>query len=71
MRITDLRQYLERNFKGTQAFDTENIVGDMLYCCYKRHDVQVWYCPAYDYLEIFGLTRSEFVSLGDIIDVCY
>ena len=26
MRITDLRNYLERNFKGTQAFDTENIV---------------------------------------------
>lgn len=71
MRITDLREYLERNFKGMQAFDTPNIVGDMLHCCYAKHDVQVWYCEDYEYIEIFGLTRSEFVSLGDIIDVCY
>lgn len=70
MRITDLRKYLLENFKGTQAFDTENIVGDMLYCCYSKHDVQVWYCPDYDYIEIFGLTRSEFLSLSDIIDAC-
>lgn len=46
--------------KGIQAFDNRNIAGDRLITIYNHDDVQVDYCPFWQYVEIFGLDPIEF-----------
>ena len=69
-KITKLRIFLiDNNYKDTQTFDTRNIIGDSMYTVYDEDGITVDYCYDYDYLEIFGLTKEEYISLKDILNV--
>lgn len=69
-RIEKLRKFLiEHDFKGTQTFDSRNPVGDRMVTIYEDDGITVDYCPYYEYLEIFGLSRKEYHSLSDILDI--
>ena len=69
-KMTKLRKFLiENNYEGTQTFDTRNIVGDSMYTVYDDDGIVVDYCRYYDYLEIFGLTKEEYTSLKDVLDI--
>lgn len=57
-----LKEFLE-DYKGTQIFNTRNLVGDYMETIYHRNDIRVDYCASYDYLEVFGLSDTEFVEL--------
>lgn len=68
--LEKLRDFLiEHNFKGTQTFDSRNIVGDSMTTIYNCDGIIVDYCGGYEYLEIFGLTDEEYLSLKDILDI--
>lgn len=57
-----LKEFLE-GYKGTQIFNTRNLVGDYMETIYHRNNIVVDYCPSYNYLEVFGLSDTEFVEL--------
>lgn len=62
--MNNLKRFLQ-DYKGTQVFNTRNLVGDSMETIYKQNNIQVDYCKDYDYLEIFGLNQEEFNSLVD------
>ena len=68
--MDELKRFLQ-NYKGTQVFNTRNLVGDSMETIYKQNNIQVDYCKDYDYLEIFGLTQKEFNSLVNITHFGY
>lgn len=63
-RVDTLRKYLEENgYVGLQAFSTPQYpIKENPVLVYHRDNIEVWYHDGI--LEIFGLTTSEFVSLG-------
>lgn len=63
--MENLKRFLQ-GYKGTQIFNTRNVVGDSMKTIYKQNNIQVDYCEDYDYLEIFGLTQKEFNSLVNL-----
>lgn len=70
-RIEKLRKFLiEHDFKNTQTFDSRNLAGDGMVTIYEDDGITVDYCLFYEYLEIFGLSRKEYHSLSDILDIC-
>lgn len=71
-KIEKLRNFiLENGYKGTQAFNSRNLLGDSMTNIYedKENGVIVDFCHYYNYLEIFGLSDEEYKSLKDILDV--
>ena len=70
-RVDVIKEFLkETGFKGIQTFNTKNVVGDSLDRIYNEDDVEIWYCPDYGYLEIFGLTNSEYEQLRGFLYIC-
>lgn len=53
-------EFLKEEFPhGVQTFFTPNIVGDTTFNIYDEDGICIYYCPSYDYIEIFGLTEDE------------
>lgn len=44
---------------GEQAFFSRNTAEDTMFTVYEKDGIQIDYCPHWDYIEIFGLTRDE------------
>lgn len=60
-KLNKLIEFLKDRFSdGVQAFDTRNIAGDSMVTIYYDGEVVVDYCPYYEYIEIFGLTKEQF-----------
>ena len=53
-----------------QTFNTRNIIGDTMTNIYDDNDIQIDVCYAYEYIEVFGLSESEYQELLKT-DVCY
>ena len=69
-RVIKLRNFLKGSFDyKIQAYNTPNTVGDKTITVYAEDSIIVKYCPLGEYLDILGLTVSEFESLGDILDI--
>lgn len=70
-KMEKLRKFIKNGYKGTQAFNTHNFVGDPMSEVYtdEENGVRVDFCFKYDYLEIFGLSDEEYASLSDVLDV--
>ena len=63
--VKQVMEFLEEQFpKGIQMFDNRNWAGDEMANIYSFSGVSIDYAICYDYVEIFGLTDSEF-SLVD------
>lgn len=62
-RIKKLKKFLQKNYPGIQAFNTRNIMGDYTVNVYNEDNIKVDYAPNYEYIEIFGLTGTEFDNL--------
>lgn len=59
--MSKLIEFLKDRFPdGIQAFSTKNIAGDRMVTIYYDGEVEVDYCPYYEYIEIFGLTKEQF-----------
>lgn len=59
--MSKLIEFLKDRFPyGIQAFSTKNIVGDSMVTIYYDGEIMVDYCPSYEYIEIFGLTKEQF-----------
>lgn len=59
--MNKLIEFLKDRFPdGVQAFDTKSIVGDRMVTIYYDGEIVVGYCPYYEYIEIFGLTKEQF-----------
>lgn len=67
--MTKLINFLHENFKdGVQMFNTRNILGDFMYTVFHEGDIIVDYAPDYGYIEIFGLSQSEFDAVANLYD---
>jgi hypothetical protein len=67
--MTKLINFLHENFKdGVQMFNTRNTVGDFTYTVFHEGDIIVDYAPDYGYIEIFGLSQSEFDAISNLYD---
>ena len=64
-KISKLKIFLQKNYANVQSFNTRNTMGDYIETVYDEDGIQVYYAPAYDYIEIFGLTEKQFNSLLD------
>lgn len=62
-KILLLKEFLQKNYKQKQAFNTRNIVGDPMTTVYDKNGVIIDYCAYYDYVEIFGLENDVFNEL--------
>lgn len=62
-RIEKLTDFLLEEYPHTQAFNTHNLVGDYMESVYEDKSIEVFYAPGYGYVEIFGLTESEFENI--------
>lgn len=69
-RLNELRNFInEIGFNGKQTFDSRNVAGDSMVTIYEKDGITVDFCHYYDYLEIFGLSEEEYLSLGDILGI--
>jgi hypothetical protein len=64
-KIDKLKRFLQKNYPNEQAFNTRNIIGDIMETVYDEDGIIVDYCYGYEYIEIFGLTDVEFEDLID------
>lgn len=62
-RISKLKKFLQENCPNMQAFNTRNLVGDIMDTIYEKDGIVVDICYYYNYIEIFGLTDEEFEDL--------
>lgn len=70
-KIEKLREFIiQSGLKGFQTFNSRNIIGDSMATIYKQDGITVDYCHYYEYLEIFGLSKTEYRSLSDVLDIC-
>ena len=60
-----IKKIFTRKLPQYTAFNTRNIAGDYMENVYDKDNIQVDYCPYYEYIEIFGLTDKEFEELLD------
>ena len=59
--VEQVMEFLEEWFPtGIQMFDNKNWAGDEIANIYYFSGVEIDYAADYDYIEIFGLTYSEF-----------
>ncbi len=60
-RVKRIKDFLNDVFEGRQPqiFTTKNIVGDFLVPIYEEDEVEIEYCPKWNYVEIFGLSEEE------------
>ena len=69
--IKKLRDFIVNGgYRGMQAFNTRNIIGDSMTTIYDSDGITVDFCYHYSYLEIFGLTDEQYKSLSDILNIC-
>ena len=62
-----LIKFLKNKFpKRIQMFNTRNNVGDRMFTIYHEDGITVYYCPDYDYIEIFGLTDKQFEKVKNV-----
>ena len=70
-RVKRLVNFIKENdLEGMQSFDTRNTVGDPMYNIYCEDGICVDKCDYYGYIEIFGLTKEEYLSLNRVLNVC-
>lgn len=63
-RTENVIEFLKTEFpERIQMFNTRNIVGDVMLRIYDKDGIQIDYCYRYTYIEIFGLTETEFKSV--------
>lgn len=68
--IKALKEFLLSHFNRKQTFSVRNLVGDPMTTVYSKNGITVDYCPNWDYLEVFGLTESEYWSLSEVVHTC-
>ena len=64
-KLSKLKRFLQSNYPNIQAFNCSGYFGDELDEVYNEDGIEVLYCYAYNYIEIFGLDEDEFYSLLD------
>lgn len=63
-KIDNLKKFLRNsNLLGKQVFNSEALVGDNREVVYSKDGVVVLVCYYWDYVEILGLSESEFNSI--------
>lgn len=55
--------YILNNRGRVQMFDCSDCFGDEKITIYDSNGIEVLYCPIYDYIEVFGLTNTEYEQL--------
>lgn len=66
-KLSKVVKFLCQEFpSGVQMFDTRNIVGDPMENIYSEDGIDIDYCYAYNYIEVFGLTEEEFIFLNQL-----
>lgn len=64
--VKQVMGFLEERFpQGIQMFDSRNLVGDEMINIYSLGGVYIDYAIYYYYIEIFGLTDSEFLLIDE------
>lgn len=70
-RVKRLVDFIKENdLEGMQSFNTRNTVGDPMCNIYCEDGICVDECSYYGYIEIFGLTKEEYLSLNQVLNVC-
>lgn len=70
LKMEILKMFLvSEGYQGMQTFKSANTVGDKTETVFYACGVTVKYAPGYGYLEIFGLTDTEYQSLNTILDI--
>lgn len=69
-KLEKLKNFIrEKDFVGIQTFNSRNVVGDPMVTIYNQDGIVVDCCYFWGYLEIFGLTEEEYLSLSDVLDI--
>lgn len=70
-KIENLKKFLRTSdLLGKQVFNSESLVGDTREVVYSKDGVRVLVCYYWDYVEILGLSESDFNSIKTRRD-CY
>lgn len=63
-KIDNLKKFLRTSdLLGMQVFNSESLVGDAREVVYSKDGVRVLVCYYWNYVEILGLSESEFNSI--------
>lgn len=63
-RIENLKKFLRNSgLLGMQVFNSESLVGDNREIVYSDGNIKVLVCYYWEYVEILGLSESEFNSI--------
>lgn len=69
--MSKLIEFLKDRFPdGIQAFSTKGIGGDSMVTIYYDGGITVDFCPYYEYIEIFGLTKEQFEEVCEKANLC-
>lgn len=71
--MTDLKkakQVIKKHIKEAThgLFDCCNIMGDILQTIYERDTLRIDICYDYEYFEVFGLSKEDFIELMSYYD---
>jgi hypothetical protein len=67
-RLKKALDFIKANYdSGIQVYFTRNIVGDDMDVVYQEDGITIEYCPAYWYLEVFGLTNKEQAEFEELL----
>lgn len=64
-KIEKLRAFLEKEYPGVQVYNCRNTVGDDMETVYTDGGISVDYATVENYVEVFGLSVSEYENLVD------
>lgn len=61
-----VKNFLKEKFpNGIQMFRTHNLCSDEMVTIYHQDNIVIEHCSAWEYIEVFGLTRDEFLKLEE------
>lgn len=71
-RVTSLIRFIRRKVDCgyyRQIFHTRNITGDEMELVYDENGIELYQCPGYGYLEVFGLNEEQFKMVEEQLEI--
>lgn len=61
-----VKNFLQEKFpEGIQMFRTHNLCNDAMVTIYQEDNIVIEHCSDWEYIEVFGLSRDEFLKLEE------
>lgn len=69
-KLQKIREFIEDyDLTGIQTFPVRSLSPGETELVYNEDGVQIFHSPYYEYIDIIGLSKDEYQSLADVLDL--